>query len=180
MKFFIIDAGQEKDKTTIPLVEHVVQGIDDAGVHEIDIVRLFDKTIAGCGFCEECGSNNGLCIKDDDGLDIIRRGVNAEFIIFVVPIVDGDFTTKFANIIERFLTLSNKQLNKEGAFFVLYDNYVPEKEAQEILDRYIEYAEFANLKYRHIQKIHVDKFGGLINKDDLVKAYEAFSNFDLN
>ncbi len=163
MKIVILDAGKLNDPATVPLVDDFIMGADDHGVHDIQIIRLATKEITGCDRCEECLSNGGWCVKnDDDGVNVLKQVAKCDFLVSFTRVVDGDLSYKFASLFEMFMNLSQKPLEKPGILFVLYDNYVPESEVDEIIDKYKELAGYINLDFKVIQKVHTDKFGNLI------------------
>ncbi len=176
MKFIIEEFCKEKDLAAIALIEKITMAINESELNEIDVIRFFDKNIEECDGCDECQDNNGLCTKKDDAIAAIGRGVASDFVIFIVPIEKGNFAQKFVSLVDRFLSSSTISVNKNAAIYALYDNYVPEKEADEIINKYIELGDYVDLRYTIVRKIHVDKTGKLINQNDLVDAYNDFKN----
>ncbi len=178
MKFIIEGFGKKKDPATVPLIDHIVMGIDDAGVHDIDIIRFFDKTIVGCDECDICQKNGGVCVKNDDALKIVKAGLESDFPVFIVPIIEGELEKKFVNLVERFVASSTVAINKNAALYVLYDSYTQEQEANDVIDKYIKIGELVNLNYTIIRKVHIDKLGNLIDKNALMNAYKDFCDFE--
>ena len=86
MKVLILQASPRANGNTAWMAEEYRKAAEAAG-HQVPLVNVSKKKIAGCLACEYChGKGNGACIQKDDMQEIYPMMAEAEALILAAPI----------------------------------------------------------------------------------------------
>ena len=86
MKVLILQASPRANGNTAWMAEEYRKAAEAAG-HEVTLVNVSRKKIAGCLACEYChGKGNGACIQKDDMQEIYPLMAEAEALVLAAPI----------------------------------------------------------------------------------------------
>ena len=86
MKVLILQGSPRANGNTAWMAEEYKKAAESAG-HEVTIVNVAKKKIAGCMACEYChGKGNGACIQQDDMQELYPLMNDAEALILAAPI----------------------------------------------------------------------------------------------
>jgi multimeric flavodoxin WrbA len=86
MKVLILQASPRANGNTAWMAEEYRKAAEAAG-HQVTLVNVSKKKIAGCLACEYChGKGNGACIQKDDMQEIYPMMAEAEALILAAPI----------------------------------------------------------------------------------------------
>ena len=86
MKVLILQASPRANGNTAWMAEEYKKAAEAAG-HEVTLVNVSKKKIAGCLACEYChGKGNGACIQKDDMQELYPLMAEAEALVLAAPI----------------------------------------------------------------------------------------------
>ena len=85
MKILVLNGSPRPNGATSAMAEAFAQGARQAG-HEVDVVAVCQKKIAGCLACEYCHTKGeGRCIQQDDMQEIYPLLEQAEMMVQFMP-----------------------------------------------------------------------------------------------
>ena len=113
MKIIVLNGSPRPNGNTAAMVEAFVEGASGKG-HNITVVPVCQKKIAGCLACEYCHTKGeGKCIQLDDMQEVYPILDAAEMIVLASPIYYHSFTGQLQCAINRIYALDRpKNLNK--------------------------------------------------------------------
>ena len=86
MKILILQASPRANGNTAWMAEEYKNAAEEAG-HEVTLVNVSKKKIAGCLACEYCHTKgNGACIQKDDMQELYPLMNEAEVLVLAAPI----------------------------------------------------------------------------------------------
>jgi multimeric flavodoxin WrbA len=86
MKILVLNGSPRANGNTAAMVAAFVQGAKKKG-HQITVVDVCKKEIAGCLGCEHCHTGGGgVCIQKDDMQEIYKALKTAEMLVVASPI----------------------------------------------------------------------------------------------
>lgn len=86
MKVLVLQASPRAKGNTTWMAEEFKNAAEAAG-HEVTLVNVSHKKIAGCLACEYChGKGNGACIQKDDMQELYPLMAEAEALVLAAPI----------------------------------------------------------------------------------------------
>ena len=86
MNILVLNGSPRPKGNTAAMIAAFVEGAGKSG-HEITIIDVCQKKIAGCLGCEHCHTKgNGVCIQKDDMQEICRALESAEMLVIASPI----------------------------------------------------------------------------------------------
>ena len=118
MKILILNGSPRPDGNTVAMIDAFLEGTKDNG-HEITVVSVCQKKIAGCLACEYCHTKgNGKCVQQDDMQEVYPLLDEAEMIILASPIYYHSFTGQLQCAINRIYALDKPKNLKKAALFL--------------------------------------------------------------
>ena len=123
MKVLILQASPRANGSTAWMADEYKKAAEAAG-HEVTLVNVSKKKIAGCLACEYCHTKgNGACIQKDDMQELYPLLAEAEALVLAAPIY---YFTRCAQIqapIQRLYCVNNPAKVKKMA--LLMSSYSP-------------------------------------------------------
>ena len=118
MKILILNGSPRPNGNTAAMVDAFLEGAKDNG-HEITVVQVCRKKIAGCLACEYCHTKgNGKCVQQDDMQEVYPLLDEAEMIILASPVYYHSFTGQLQCAINRIYALDKPKNLKKAALFL--------------------------------------------------------------
>ena len=118
MNILVLNGSPRKNGNTTAMVEAFVEGAKENG-HNITVVPVCQKKIAGCLACEYCHTKgNGKCIQQDDMQEIYPVLEEAEMIVLASPIYYHSFTGQLQCAINRIYALDKPKNLKKAALIL--------------------------------------------------------------
>lgn len=118
MKILVLNGSPRLKGNTAALVDAFVEGAKENG-HDITVVPVCQKKIAGCLACEYCHTKGeGRCIQQDDMQEIYPVLSEAEMIVLASPVYYHGFTGQLQCAINRIYAL-DKPANLKKAALIL-------------------------------------------------------------
>lgn len=109
MKVLGVVGSPRKDGNCDVLVKEFL----DAADADTEYIFLNHKKLFGCNACMAC--ENGDCVIDDDGNDIIKSLLDADVLVFATPIYYGQMSAQAKAFVDRFYQISrNENKSLEG------------------------------------------------------------------
>lgn len=109
MKILVLNGSPRPQGNTKKMVTAFSEGAASAG-HQVDIVDVCKKKIAGCLACEYCHTKgNGVCIQKDDMQEIYDLLNEAEMLVLASPIYYHGISGQLKCAIDRFYSAAYPQ-----------------------------------------------------------------------
>ncbi len=118
MKILILQASPRAKGNTAWMAEEYKKAAEAAG-HEVTLVNVSKKKIAGCLACEYCHTKgNGACIQKDDMQDIYPLMAEAEALVLAAPIYYFTLCAQIQAPIQRMYCVNSPAKVKKMALLV--------------------------------------------------------------
>lgn len=159
MKILILNGSPRPNGNTAAMVAAFAGGAREAG-HDVTVVEVCKKNIAGCLACEYCHTKGeGRCIQQDDMQEIYPFLEEAEMIVLASPIYYHSFTGQLQCAINRIYALDKpKNLKKAALILSSGSNHV-------YCGAFYEY-QSSFLNYLHLEDMGIFTAYGKENKSE--------------
>ncbi len=118
MKILILNGSPRPNGNTAAMVAAFAEGARESG-HDVQIVNVCQKKIAGCLACEYCHTKgNGKCVQQDDMQEVYPLLEEAEMIVLASPIYYHGFTGQLQCAINRIYALDKPKNLKKAALIM--------------------------------------------------------------
>lgn len=118
MNILILNGSPRPNGNTAAMVSAFVEGASENG-HNITVVPVCQKKIAGCLACEYCHNRGeGKCIQQDDMQEVYPVLEEAEMIVLASPIYYHSFTGQLQCAINRIYALDKPKNLKKAALIL--------------------------------------------------------------
>ena len=146
MKILVLNGSPRPNGNTAAMISAFLEGAADGG-HEITVVPVCRKKIAGCLACEYCHTKgNGTCIQKDDMQEIYPILDEAEMIVLASPVYYHNFTGQLQCAINRIYALDKpKNLKKAALILSSGDDDVYGGAIYEYENSFLNYLKLENL-----------------------------------
>lgn len=109
MKILVLNGSPRPQGNTKKMVTAFSEGAASAG-HQVDVVDVCKKKIAGCLACEYCHTKgNGVCIQEDDMQEIYGLLMKTEMLVLASPIYYHGISGQLKCAIDRFYATAYPQ-----------------------------------------------------------------------
>ena len=123
MKVLILQGSPRANGNTAWMAEECRKAAEAAG-HEVTLVDVAHKKIAGCLACEYChGKGNGACIQKDDMQELYPLLAEAEVLVLAAPIYYFTMSAQIQATIQRIYNMNKPPKVKKMA--MLLSSYSP-------------------------------------------------------
>ncbi len=134
MKILVLNGSPKRDKSDVMhMTRAFLDGMHDAGEHQIETIHIVDKHIEYCTGCFACMRNGGTCIHDDDMRGILEAILDSDLLLLSFPLYCYGMPAPLKALVDRTLPLSSMAMQKVG------DRY-----------EHVGQADFAHLRYAMI------------------------------
>ena len=118
MKVLILQASPRANGNTAWMAEEYRKAAEAAG-HEVTLVNVSKKKIAGCLACEYChNKGNGACIQKDDMQELYPLMAEAEALVLAAPIYYFTLNAQIQAPIQRMYCVNSPAKVKKMALLV--------------------------------------------------------------
>ena len=115
MKILVLNGSPKREKSdTLRITLSFLDGMNDAGPHEIRTVHVIDRHIEYCVGCFACMLNGGVCVQDDDMREILAEILESDLVLFSFPLYCYGMPAPLKALIDRTLPLSSMTMEKVG------------------------------------------------------------------
>ena len=132
MKILILQGSPRAKGNTAWMAEEFKKAAEAAG-HEVTLVDVSHKKIAGCLACEYChGKGNGTCVQKDDMQELYPLLAEAECLVLASPIYYFTMSAQIQAAIQRFYAIWKPAKVKKTALLLsshspnVYDGAIAE------------------------------------------------------
>lgn len=102
MRILVLNGSPRPSGNTKQMVRAFAEGAMESG-HQVDVVDVCKKKIAGCIACEYCHTKgNGACIQDDDMQEVYALLKEADMLVLASPIYYHGISGQLKCTIDRF------------------------------------------------------------------------------
>ena len=123
MKVLILQGSPRANGNTAWMAEECRKAAEAAG-HEVTLVDVAHKKIAGCMACEYChGKGNGTCVQKDDMQELYPLLAEAEVLVLAAPIYYFTMSAQIQAPIQRIYNMQKPPKVKKMA--MLLSSYSP-------------------------------------------------------
>lgn len=106
MKILVLNGSPRPKGNTKQMIEAFQEGAAASG-HQMDIVDVCQKRIAGCLACEYCHTKgNGTCIQKDDMLGVYKLLHEADMLVIASPIYYHGISGQLKCALDRFYSVA--------------------------------------------------------------------------
>ena len=132
MKILILQGSPRATGNTAWMAEEFKKAAEAAG-HDVTLVDVAHKKIAGCLACEYChGKGNGTCVQKDDMQELYPLLAEAECLVLASPIYYFTMSAQIQAAIQRFYAIWKPAKVKKTALLLsshspnVYDGAIAE------------------------------------------------------
>lgn len=118
MNILVLNGSPHPNGNTVAMVSAFSGGAMEKG-HQVTIINVCQKRIAGCLACEYCHTKgNGKCIQNDDMQEVYPILEEAEMIVLASPVYYHSFTGQLQCAINRIYALDKPKKLKKAALIL--------------------------------------------------------------
>ena len=118
MKILVLNGSPRPDGNTASMVKAFAEGARESR-HEVTIIPICKKRIAGCLACEYCHTKGeGKCIQQDDMQEVYPVLQEAEMIVLASPVYYHSLTGQLQCAINRIYALDRPKKLKKAALIL--------------------------------------------------------------
>ena len=115
MKILVLNGSPKREKSdTMHITRAFLEGMEETGAQEVEIINAVDKHIEYCTGCFSCMHNGGKCIHDDDMKGILDKILESDLLVFSYPLYCYGMPAPLKAILDRVLPLSSMAMEKVG------------------------------------------------------------------
>ena len=115
MKILVLNGSPKREKSdTMHITRAFLEGMEESGAQEVEIINAVDKNIEYCTGCFACMHNGGKCIHDDDMKGILDKILESDLLVFSYPLYCYGMPAPLKAILDRVLPLSSMAMEKVG------------------------------------------------------------------
>ena len=157
MNILILNGSPRPNGNTVAMIESFAEGAKTKG-HQITVIDVCKKKIAGCLGCEYCHTKNlGICVQKDDMLDVYKALESADMLVIASPIYYFGYSGQLQCAIHRTYAVGiPKKLKK--SMLILSSG------SDDVYDGAIYEYKKAFLEYMHLQDMGIYTAYGAKNK----------------
>ena len=146
MKILVLNGSPRPKGNTAAMIDAFLEGAKENG-HDITVVPVCQKKIAGCLACEYCHTKgNGVCVQKDDMQEIYPILEEAEMIVLASPIYYHSLTGQLQCAINRIYALDKpKHLKKAALILSSGDDKVYDGAIYEYQNSFLNYLKLENM-----------------------------------
>lgn len=109
MRILILNGSPRPQGNTKKMVDAFREGAESAG-HQVDVVDVCQKKIAGCFACEYCHTKGGgVCVQKDDMQEVYALLGEVEMLVIASPIYYHGITGQLKCVLDRFYAAAYPQ-----------------------------------------------------------------------
>ena len=146
MNILVLNGSPRPNGNTAAMVAAFVEGAGENG-HNITVVPVCQKKIAGCLACEYCHTKGeGKCVQMDDMQEVYSLLTEAEMIVLASPIYYHSVTGQLQCAINRIYALDKpKKLKKAALILSSGDDNVYDGVIYEYQNSFLNYLKLENM-----------------------------------
>ena len=146
MNILVLNGSPRPNGNTAAMVAAFVEGAGENG-HNITVVPVCQKKIAGCLACEYCHTKGGgKCVQMDDMQEVYSVLTEAEMIVLASPIYYHSVTGQLQCAINRIYALDKpKKLKKAALILSSGDDNVYDGAIYEYQNSFLNYLKLENM-----------------------------------
>lgn len=175
----IISSSPRKNGNTAILCDEFAKGAKKAD-NNVEIINLNNKNINYCMDCEVCRSNGGVCVIDDDVIEIIDKMIKCDVLVLSTPVYFYSVTAQLKTLIDRTFAREHeiRDMAEKPAYLILASaSPIPEHMDTAIadLDGYIKCLRTVKIQ-GIVRGVGVIPAGAIKDKPVMQEAYEMGKN----
>lgn len=118
MKVLLINGSPKAKGCTYTALTEVAKELESNGI-ETEIFHVGTKPIRGCMACNGCSNTNGLCVFNDDTVNIaLEKAKEADGFVFGSPVHYAAASGQITSFLDRFFYAGSSFQYKPGAAIV--------------------------------------------------------------
>lgn len=179
MKLLALLGSPRRKGNTAALLHAFLEGTEDRGGAETELVNLQEKNIKPCRSCESCRKPPYLkCIIDDDMLSLHKKVIASDMLVVATPVYWWNISAQLKLFIDRLYALAGedgdyKCLNgKKIVILMTYGGSEPNSGAKLVADAFKDIAEYLNMEIAGVLGVCSGENPVENNNDALKKAFE--------
>ncbi|MCJ7835442.1 flavodoxin family protein [Cuneatibacter sp. NSJ-177] len=109
MKIVLITGSPHKKGTSALLAEEFIRGAEEAG-HTVARFDAAFQEVGNCRACNYCRNHDGECIQKDGMEQLLPILMEAELVVFAMPLYYFGMPAQIKSVIDRFYAKNSKLL----------------------------------------------------------------------
>lgn len=106
MKILVLNGSPRPQGNTSGMIKAFQAGAETKG-HEVNVIDVCKKKIAGCLACEYChGKGHGACIQKDDMQEVYMNLSECEMLVIASPIYYHGISGQLKCVLDRFYSVA--------------------------------------------------------------------------
>ena len=115
MKILVLNGSPKEKSDTFRLTEAFLRGMNRAGQHEVQVIRVIEKHIAPCRGCFGCWQRmDGHCVIEDDQNGILDLYREADVILWSFPLYCYGMPSHLKAVLDRTIPLVKMAMKQES------------------------------------------------------------------
>ena len=103
MKAVVLDGSHGEDAGLAGILGMLVESLKALG-HDVDVLDLDGMSVADCRGCFGCWVKTpGVCVIDDDGLEVLKAVSQCDILVFLSPVTFGGYSSVLKKGIDRLI-----------------------------------------------------------------------------
>ena len=124
MRILVLKSSGNRNGSSNTLADAFIRGAQESG-HTITEYDVFRADIRPCTGCSACGMSGPCVLKDDYETDLKQRILEAEMLVFVMPVYYYNWPTQIKVVVDRFYSFTGEltaQRKKTALIGAAWDN----------------------------------------------------------
>jgi multimeric flavodoxin WrbA len=113
----LLSASPRKGGNSDLLCDEFLRGAEESG-HDVEKIRLSEKSINYCTGCCSCIGSRGACVQDDDMNDIYKSILKADVLVLATPVYFHSMNGQMKTLIDRVCPISTMIRDKDVYFII--------------------------------------------------------------
>lgn len=157
MNILILNGSPRPNGNTVAMIESFAEGAKMKG-HQITVIDVCKKKIAGCLGCEYCHTKNlGVCVQKDDMQEVYEALESADMLVIASPIYYFGYSGQLQCAIHRTYAIGIPKTLKKSMLIL-------SSGSDDVYDGAIYEYKRAFLEYMHLQDMGIYTAYGAKNK----------------
>ena len=113
MRVLILNGSPKKVSDTMQLTNAFLEGLNEVGDNEVEIIHVIEKKIKPCLGCFGCWrKGDGKCVMQDDQNEILEKYQQADLIIWSFPLYCFGIPSHLKAVLDRMIPLVRMKMEE--------------------------------------------------------------------
>ena len=115
MKILVLNGSPKKQSDTMHITRAFLDGMNQAGSHQVEVIDVIKKEIKPCLGCFACWKNlDGKCVQNDFQNEILSKILWADVIIWSFPLYCYGMPSHLKAVVDRTIPLAKMSMQEKN------------------------------------------------------------------